>query len=60
MGLTYGILFTLIIRLLIVKGSEELLSGFHFLDNELETRFGPDNGHATYNTGIPIPDQVGC
>ena len=38
--------------------SEILLKGLHFLDNELESRFGPENGYATFNTGQPIPDQV--
>ena len=38
--------------------SGQVLKGYHFLDNKVETRFGPDNGYATYNTGIAIPAQV--
>ena len=34
------------------------LQGYHFMDNLLEQRFGPQNGHAVFNTGIPIPDQI--
>ena len=34
------------------------LAGYHFQDNLLEQRFGPENGYTTFNTGRPIPDQV--
>ena len=27
-------------------------------DNLLDQRFGPANGHTTFNTGRPVPDQV--
>ena len=39
-------------------GSEQVLKGFHFQDNLIDSRFGPENGYATFNTGNPIPDQV--
>ena len=51
-------LFTLCLATLIVSGLEEVLNGYHFMDNQLEKRFGPDNGYATVNKGKPIPDQV--
>ena len=40
-------------------GLGQVLKGYHFLDNQLDDRFGPENGYATFNTGNPIPDQVG-
>jgi hypothetical protein len=51
-------LFTLCLASQLVSGLEDVLTGYHFMDNQLEKRFGPDNGYATYNTGKPIPDQV--
>ena len=33
------------------------LTGFHFLDNKLEKRFGPDNGYATVRRDT-VPDQL--
>ena len=47
-----------VMMVMVVDCSERMLSGYHFLDNQLEDRFGPDNGYATYDTGVPIPDQV--
>ena len=35
-----------------------MLSGYHFRDNKIDMRFGPENGYATFNTGKPIPEQV--
>ena len=32
--------------------------GFHFKDNLLEERFGPDNGYGDYEFDIPIPNFV--
>ena len=32
--------------------------GFHFEDNLLEERFGPDNGYGVYQFDTPIPDFV--
>ena len=32
--------------------------GFHFEDNLLEERFGPDNGYGVYHFDIPIPNFV--
>ena len=48
----------LLSQVLILKGEGQVLKGFHYLDNQLDTRFGPENGYATFNTGQPIPDQV--
>ena len=36
----------------------QVLAGYHFQDNLLEQRFGPQNGYTTFTTGRPIPDQV--
>ena len=47
-----------VMMMMVVDCSERILSGYQFLDNQLEDRFGPDNGYATYDTGVPIPDQV--
>ena len=47
-----------VMMVMVVDCSERMLSGYQFLDNQLEDRFGPDNGYATYDTGVPIPDQV--
>ena len=33
-------------------------NGFHFMDNLLPERFGPENGYADYEFDIPIPDLV--
>ena len=33
------------------------LTGFDFLDNKLERRFGPDNGYATVRRDM-VPDQL--
>ena len=51
-------IFTLSLATQLVSGLEEVLTGYHFMDNQLEKRFGPDNGYATFDTGKPIPDQV--
>ena len=51
-------IFTLSLAPRLVSGIEEVLTGYHFMDNMLEKRFGPDNGYATFDTGKPIPDQV--
>ena len=51
-------IFTLCLATQLVSGLEDVLTGYHFMDNQLEKRFGPDNGYATFNTGKPIPDQV--
>ena len=51
-------IFTLCLATQLVAGLEEVLTGYHFMDNQLEKRFGPDNGYATYNIGKPNPDQV--
>jgi hypothetical protein len=51
-------LFTLCLATQLVSGLEDVLTGYHFMDNQLEKRFGPDNGCSTVNTGKPIPDQV--
>ena len=55
---TCGVLITFTMSVMVVNASEKLFSGYHFLDNQLESRFGPDNGYATYDTGKRIPDQV--
>ena len=55
---TFSLLLTVALKLMVVDGSEKTFSGYHFMDNQLEDRFGPDNGYATYNTGVAIPDQV--
>ena len=56
-----GILTVLLVisRPLGSQGSDQVLKGFHFQDNQMDVRFGPENGYLTYNTGQPIPDQVG-
>ena len=48
----------LLLLLLPWPSQSEPLSGYHFQDNLLEERFGPENGYTTVNTGRPIPDQV--
>ena len=49
----------LFVKLLAWEASGQTLKGYHFLDNQLDLRFGSENGYATFNTGKPIPDQVG-
>ena len=41
-----------------VPVTSETLKGYYFKDNLLDMRFGPENGYADYETGIPIPDSV--
>ena len=48
---TCGVLLTFTMSVMVVNASEKMFSGYHFLDNQLEARFGPDNGYATYDTG---------
>ncbi|XP_023323855.1 uncharacterized protein LOC111697908 [Eurytemora carolleeae] len=36
----------------------QTLTGFHFMDNNLEERFGPDNGFVTTVTNITEPRQL--
>ena len=36
----------------------QVLAGYHFQDNLLQERFGPQNGYTTFMTGRPVPDQV--
>ena len=47
-------LFTLCLATQLVSCLEDVLTGYHFMDNQLEKRFGPDNGYATFDTGKPM------
>ena len=58
MANTSCMVFAFLLGIKLVAGVEEVLTGYHFVDNELEKRFGPDNGYASFNTENPIPDQV--
>ena len=55
---TCSVILTFTMSFMEVNGSENMFSGYHLLDNQLEARFGPDNGYATYDIGVTIPDQV--
>ena len=58
MGKTTYLNLLLIWFMFSVPVTSETLKGYYFKDNLLDMRFGPENGYADYETGIPIPDSV--
>ena len=56
MGKLFSLFLALFSTLPIAHG--QTYEGFHFLDNLLPERFGPDNGYADYILDIPIPERV--
>ena len=53
-----GVLLLVFLLLVPRQCSAQNYSGFHFQDNGVEERFGPENGYLVYETNIPIPNMV--
>ena len=53
-----GVLLLVLLLLVPRQCSAQNYSGFHFQDNGVEERFGPENGHLVYETNSPIPNMV--
>ena len=53
-----GVLLLVLLLLVPRQCSGQNYSGFHFEDNHVEARFGPENGYLVYETNIPIPSMV--
>ena len=56
--LSMGVLLLVLLLLVPRQCSAQNYSGFHFEDNRVEARFGPENGYLVYETNIPIPNMV--
>ena len=53
-----GVLLLVFLLLVPRQCSAQNYFGFHFQDNGVEERFGPENGYLVYETNIPIPNMV--